>query len=700
MATHGWKLGACLVAASLYACGPKADNNENNTNNNTNNNNNTTNNTANTPPHNTANSTSNNPPNNTNNPPNNTNNPPNVNTGPDADVMEVEPNGFEDAWTPFEPGQTIGGTIATGAGETSDFDVFTVNLTAGTVIEFGFEATGPGLTDTAVVMVQDENGEFLTRIAGMSEGPAIRQAYIPIDGAYMVAVYDERATGEEPQQHGGDDSWYVVSLNETSVAPTATEIPSTTAGDQSDGAIQIYEVSTADDALVVAEVTADRPPISSTLDSVVWVINAASGEIVGFDDDGAGGESYDSRAIFSAEAGVTYQIVVDSWFGTNTGAYSLALTETDDDISAPTTLEIGTPGSGVIDAVDGDDFDTDYFLITLEPGQTVRVVVTGAGGLEPAVTAVVNTFFGLIPFATGYAVGDDAAIEFTHSSEAEEAGDYYLFVDDVRNIADPDNPGDVGEAGYAYTIEASLTTWSSTPVTLPYTTAGSIANVGNYVWYSFTVPAGHLFSATATSPNADFVAGIATLTEGGNAFTDIGTSSLFPQAEVTLTMGVRDQFFRGGAGWDFTPNFQSFDIGAISFTAVTETEPNDGAGDAQVVTPPAAVAGVLDGMGEGDLRPDWFRVTAAAGQSIGVITGAGADAAMDDADTVVTIYAPDGTTVLGENDDYDGQESSFFSALVVTADAAGDYYVVVTPYCVDPDDCSGNGDYTASIFVQ
>lgn len=112
------------------------------------------------------------------------------------------------------------------------------------------------------------------------------------------------------------------------------------------------------------------------------------------------------------------------------------------------------------------------------------------------------------------------------------------------------------------------------------------------------------------------------------------------------------------------------------------------------------MTGLLDGAGEAALMPDWFRVSATAGQTIGVYTADGADAGMDPADTIVTIYAADGTTVIAQNDDYDGQDMTFFSAVVTTATTAGDYFIEVTPYCVDPDACSGNGDYTANIFVQ
>ncbi len=614
-----------------------------------------------------------------------------------ADVTESEPNDFENP-NPITLGQSVGGNIATGSGETSDFDVYSMELTAGTVVEYEIASTGPGADGTLIAFLADANFEIIERYLDASTGISKRQVYIPVDGTYVLGVYDQRADLEDAPQHGGDDATYVITTTEVTPTAESLTVGATVAADQNDALLDVYEFTADFDGALVLETTADREPISGELDTVLWITDASTGEIVAFNDD-VGGGSYDSRAVLSTVTGTTYRVYVDFWFATTNGSYTLDTFETDDDISAPTELVVGTPGTGVIDAVDGDDFDTDYFFVTLNPGDTVRIQTTGAGGLQPVTTAVVNTFLGLIPFATGYPVAGSSAITIAHPADSTEAGDYYVFVDDLRNVEDPENPADVGEAGFTYSIEASATTRSATAVTLPYTTPGSIGGLGEEVFYEFTIPAGHMFVGNVTTAAADFEPVIAVL-ENGTAFGQEAPAVLLPSMDTVVQMGVRDAYFRGGAGYDFTPDFSSIDISGITFTPATETEPNDTPGTAQALTAPAAVAGVLDGAGAADLKPDWFKVSATAGQVVGVQTLAGSDANTDDADTVVKIYAPDGTTLLSENDDYDGQESTFFSATAVNADAAGDYYVVVEPYCPGDTDCSGNGDYTLNVFVQ
>jgi hypothetical protein len=681
----GSKFGVCVVAATLFACGPK-NNGENNGETNG-----TTNGATNGATNGMPNGDTNNPPG-TNS---GTNSDTNNNNDVEADVMEMEPNGFEDTPTAFDVGQTLGGTIATGAADTADFDVFSTELTAGTVIEFGLADAGPGIADTAVIVLQDEQQQTV-RVLAVSDGPATRQTYIPADGVYTLAIWDERAEGE--MEHGGDDAWYVLSTEEVTVTPEALDVPGSVNGDQSDGSIQMYSWTADTDGPVVAETTADREPITSGLDTVVLVLNDA-GELVGYSDDFLQ-ESFDSRAVFEATTGTDYQIIVDAYAATTQGNYLLETSLTDDDPSIPTELELDTPGSGVIDAVDGEMFDTDYFNLNLMPGQTARVTITGAGGLQPAISAVVDSFFGPIAIATGYPLGTDAAIEFAHPASAEEAGDYLITVDDLRNVEDPENPADEGEAGYTYELTATTTTWTPSSTTLPLTADGSIPGLGNYVWYEFTIPAGHMFSADVETTASDFEPHVATLNEGGTAFAQEGPVTMFPAEETTVTMGVRDAFFRGGTGYDFTPNFFSVDPDSFSYDDVAESEPNDDSAAAQDVTPPVAITGVLDGAGQMDLKPDWFAISASAGDVIGAYTAAGDDGGTDDADTILKLIAPDGTTVVAENDDYPGQEMTFFSSLLVTVEQTGDYYIVVEPYCTDDMACSGNGDYTANVFLQ
>jgi hypothetical protein len=62
-----------------------------------------------------------------------------------------------------------------------------------------------------------------------------------------------------------------------------------------------------------------------------------------------------------------------------------------------------------------------------------------------------------------------------------------------------------------------------------------------------------------------------------------------------------------------------------------------------------------------------------------------------DMDSVITVYASDGTTVLGSNDDAPGL--GFASRVEFTAPAGQVYYVKVRHYYGS----SGTGDYTVSV---
>jgi hypothetical protein len=106
------------------------------------------------------------------------------------------------------------------------------------------------------------------------------------------------------------------------------------------------------------------------------------------------------------------------------------------------------------------------------------------------------------------------------------------------------------------------------------------------------------------------------------------------------------------------------------------------------------VTASLDGVDENDLKPDYYAVTLAQDEVVIAYTLTAGGDPMDDADTVLKFIDSTGT-VLSENDDYFGQEDTFFSSSKLRAPAAGTYYIVVEPYCGGDTSggCGGNGDY-------
>jgi hypothetical protein len=90
---------------------------------------------------------------------------------------------------------------------------------------------------------------------------------------------------------------------------------------------------------------------------------------------------------------------------------------------------------------------------------------------------------------------------------------------------------------------------------------------------------------------------------------------------------------------------------------------------------------------------DWVAITISAGQVGSTYylrtTGLGLTA-----DTVLTLYDTDGTTLLAENDDSNGLGST----IVWTPSTAGTYYVRITPYnYANAGNC---GAYYTFVIVQ
>jgi hypothetical protein len=629
---------------------------------------------------------------------------------PPFEGTEAEPNNTAGNANAFAVGEAITGQIAQGSGQTSDRDVFSFDLTGGTIFEFELVDTGAGFQtadgNTALVVFSDVEDNF-SRVLIPDAGTK-RQAFVPADGTYLLSVYDARSNEEEPVEHGGADSTYEVATATVDASPSSLTLPVDQSDELEEDGVDVFELTPDANAVLVAETTAMRPPVASDLDTVLYAWSVTDGQVVAVNDDFPGQDgTYDSRVSFEATASQSYWVVVDSYSNASDATYNLSVTETDDAPNARRAVGAGESLTGEIADAGADAFDTDYFEITLQPGDTFRLEATADDALQPRVFVYLSTAFGAFPAAEGWPVGDTAAVELSHSSTATDPVTYLVDVDDVRNIPadDTTDPEYVGGATFGYTLAGSDVTWTPTAETLPVTLAGSIADVGNYAWYEFTAPVNSIIGLKATTSAADFEPLAATLTDG--AVTSGESLVLRLDAETTITAGVRDRYFRGGAGYDFDTVFVGAGYDGVTFNDVAETEPNDQESEAQDLTAdlPAAVTGVLDGTSPSALSSDFFKVTLTEGAVLGLFTEGDGDTATDDADTVITVLDANGDTVFA-NDDYPGQDEdpeTYFSAAAFKASADGDYFIVVEPYCVDDPDateCGGNGGYTLKAFLD
>jgi hypothetical protein len=636
-------------------------------------------------------------------------------TGTDADVSdfegvtEEEPNNEFAEGTAFSLGDNLAGNIAAGSGESSDLDYFTFTGTAGTVVEFGFTSTGAGFeadgTNNALMFLTDEAGS-ISRVLAAAEGDS-RQAFIPADGNYALVVADERGLGQEAIDNGGPDATYELFTSEVDLSTTDAELGTAQSGDLNDGAVDGYAFTADSNGLYEAEVVAGRDPISSSLDSVLYIWDADASEVVKVNDDiDAQNQIFDSLARFQAESGTNYVAVVDAYSFTSDAAYEFTASKSnlDDAPDARRELTTGETVSDVISNRGQDDFDTDYFNVTLQPGDTVRIAATATDtDLQPHVAVLVNTAFGQFPVAIGQPVDGAAAVEFAHPASAEGPQTYAVNIDDARNIPadENDSPENVGGSAFTYDLETSDITWTSESKTLPLAESGSIGNVGNTVFYEFDVTANTMLAFDVETSASDFEPVFGFLSDGTFSQAGAAGAALY-SADETVVAGVRDSFFRGGTGYDFTANATSVAI-PDTFTDVTESEGNDDIANANDVTAdlPAAFGGTIENATASDLQPDYVQVSLTSGDTLGAFTeGDGDGNADNNADTVLTLVDSNGNEILS-NDDYPNQpQGEYFSAVATTVDADGDYYLIVEPYCGESGDCSGNGNYTLKVFTE
>lgn len=111
------------------------------------------------------------------------------------------------------------------------------------------------------------------------------------------------------------------------------------------------------------------------------------------------------------------------------------------------------------------------------------------------------------------------------------------------------------------------------------------------------------------------------------------------------------------------------------FSIPGETEPNDTAAQAQIITLGVNLAAQIRGniFPAGDV--DWYAIALQAGDRVYAATNTSKP--VGSTDSVLTLLAPDGTTVIEEDDD-DGSFGSFASSIAgATIPASGTYYLRV-----------------------
>lgn len=204
------------------------------------------------------------------------------------------------------------------------------------------------------------------------------------------------------------------------------------------------------------------------------------------------------------------------------------------------------------------------------------------------------------------------------------------------------------------------------------TITGSIANGYDSVVYE--LPAEQLTAVLATVPDTEAGSAFLQILGPTGSFTDprgAAYNSLFGTVNFSNTIKAGEKVYI--ILWDGTdPAGYSYEFLLDVLTApttITHAEPNETKDDAQAV---AAPGGVVGGSFASDTDEDWYAIEIAAGdvgKKIAVVTGG-----ISQADPVIQIFAPDGTTSLGGPAD-----SAYFDRLTSSATTqAGTHYVKIS----------------------
>lgn len=186
-----------------------------------------------------------------------------------------------------------------------------------------FDWWGVDLAGPSILRVTIQGGEIgwvevrtpLASKRGLRGGPgATREFFIPTSSRYLIGVL---ATDDNP------DVDYRLEITSYEVEPLPlTEL--SIMGNLDDGNVDVYSWVSPGAGFTVVEVMGQRPPISSGIDSFLFVYDDSLNQYE-WNDDAPSGGTKDSRLSFDRRDGAEYLIAVDMYEPNDDHRYELRL---------------------------------------------------------------------------------------------------------------------------------------------------------------------------------------------------------------------------------------------------------------------------------------------------------------------------------------------------------------------------------------
>lgn len=374
-----------------------------------------------------------------------------------------------------------------------------------------------------------------------------------------------------------------------------------------------------------------------------------AGALLAADDDSGPGAG--ALLGFVAASGGTHYLAARG-FGSGTGSYRLTASTAQDDYAgnAATTGRVTPDGAAATGTLESAG-DTDWFAITLAPGQGYRFKLDGNGLADPRLQ--------LYNASGAQVAGDDdggdglnAQLDFIATS----GGSYYLAASAAA--------GSNASGGYRLgAVSRTVDDYAANPgtagrVSVGGSVSGTLETASDQDWFAVTLTAGQayqftLHGSTLQDPFLALYTGAGVLVTG-DARSGAGGDSV-----ISFTPSTGGSYLLG-AGRTGT------DIGSYTLSAARVTTPDD-------IAENSATTGRL-GIGSSTSSridtpddSDWFAITLNAGQPVRLRL----EGTSNGLDPVLTVYTAAGTS-LAQADDGGGGSAA---QLDFSAATAGTYYV-------------------------
>ena len=595
---------------------------------------------------------------------------------------------------------TVGGTATGEINDQGDRDWFAVSLEAGKAyrVEVRGSETGDGtLADPVLVGLYDASGTFVGGTGDDNSG----------QGRNSLTVFTPETTGTyyvAARAHGADIGTYTVAVAELEDDFSATTATTGTVavGGTATGEINYqgdhdwFAVSLEAGRTYRVDVRGSETGDGTLYNPVLVGLYDASGTFVGGTGDDNGGQGRNSLTVFTPETAGTYYVAARAQ-GTNynTGTYTVAVVDLEDDFSASLgttgTVAVGGTATGEI-ASTAEFRDHDWFAVSLEAGKTYRVDVrgseTGDGTLADPI--LVGLYDAAGTFVGG---GDDNDGQGRNSLTVfapETTGTYYVAAR-AHNI----NTG-------TYTVAVTDIAVSEDDFSATTATTGTVA-VGGTATGEITVLAGprdHDWFAVSLEAGKTYRVDVRGSETGDGTLADPILVGLYDAAGTFVGGGDDD----GGAGRNSLTFFAPETAGtyyvaarahgnnAGTYTVAVEEVPQDDFSATTATTGTVAVGGTATGEITPTAGPrdhDWFAVSLEAGRTYRVEVRGSETGDGTLADPIlVGLYDAAGTFVGGGDDNGGAGRNSLRD---FAPETTGTYYVAARAH--------GNnaGTYTVAV---